>query len=162
MIFGRQVIDSDFGRVKRSWGRWVGKITFAPFKTSLDIVIKTPRNVELKPYLDKIRFFVNNFEFYQEPLALQLFADYNFYRKVELEEGIFSEEDFLKHPGVEKSGDIWNVLSPRYLWVGDRIDKYHGNAYVLFDVDWPNPHYFQVFLQLEHNRVNHIHTELVG
>jgi len=61
-----------------------------------------------------------------------------------------------------KLADIWNVLKPYRFWLGHAIDKYHGNAYLLMDVNWPNPHFFQVFVQLDGKSWRHMHTEFVG
>ncbi|MEM7348784.1 MAG: hypothetical protein AAF485_31530, partial [Chloroflexota bacterium] len=148
-MFGRQVIDPELGHIRRLWGNWVGEVRFSLFKKNVKLVIKSQLSTTLEGYLKRVKFFVNNFDVNGNALANQLFEDYNFYKEMDIQEGNLSEKDLLRYPKIATPQEIWKVLSPYELRVGDTINDSLGNAYLLCEINWPNPHYFQVYLQLE-------------
>ena len=128
----------------------------------LEIQIEVPSDSNTQSALDRVGNLVTRFPELQAQFANQLFDDYNFFKQLDLEEGGLTEQDFERFPQVGSSADIWEALRPYRLWHGGVIDRYHGNSYLLMDVLWPNPHFFQVFFSLNDHAWQHEHTEFVG
>jgi hypothetical protein len=161
-MFWPKLTDPTLGVLRRRWGKWRGRVWVEAIDGDLKIEIECPQQVDLWVAITLVRRIVENFRQLQIDFALPLYEDYLFYKKVDLEEGGFPEEDFRRHPVVKGRTDIWSALKPYKLWYGRAIDQYLGNAYLLVDVDWPNPHYFQVYFKLDDQGWEHTHTELVG
>ena len=128
----------------------------------MDLLIEIPRKEPLDDYLQCAANLLTRFEEFKRDFTVQLHDDYCFYKQLDIEAGGLTEGDYKEYLPVTKPSDVWNVLTPYRLWLGHNIDKEHGNAHVLIDVYWPNPHFFQVFMQLTPNSWQHMHTELVG
>jgi len=161
MLFAR-INDPVLGIVKRGWGKWSARVRTQHLPRELAVIVEIGRNESVEPFLAQARNVVNRFRDFQRDLASQLFEDYWFYRRMDIEEGGLTEDDFKPFPQVELPEQVWNVLMPYRFRLGHQIDKYLGNAHLLMDVAWPNPHFFQVFLQLEAESWKYMHTELVG
>jgi hypothetical protein len=161
-MFWPKLVDPTLGVLRRRWGKWRGRVWVEAINGDLQIEIESLQQVDPWIAITSARRIVENFRQLQLDFALPLYDDYLFYKKLDLEEGGFTEEDFQRHPVVTGPTDIWSVLKPYKLWHGGTIDQYLGNAYLLVDVDWPNPHYFQVYFLLNNSEWKHMHTELVG
>lgn len=109
------------------------------------------------------QFFADQFDRLQASFADELFETYDFYKQSDLDTpGGYSAADFANHPIVSSPADVWTVLSPYRLRLGPEIGKNAGNSYLLIDVDWPNPHFFQVFMRASNPGFEYVHTEFVG
>ncbi len=161
-MFGPTVTDPALGLIRRRWGKWRGVASLPSQSRDLELVIEIPRHESVDSYLRRASNVVTKFNDFQNDLIETLFEDYNFYKRMDIDEGGFTEDDFKAYPAVNRPRDVWDVLQPYCFWIGHPIDKYHGNAYMLMDVNWPNPHFFQVFLQLDADSWQHMHTEFVG
>ena len=161
-MFGPSITHPTLGLIRRRWGKWRGVVSIASLPHALEIIIEIPRKESVETYLQRAANVVTRWNEFQEDLANALYEYYSLYKKTEIDEGVFTEDDFKTYPPVDKPSDVWDVLQPYRFWLGHTIDKYHGNAYMLVDVNWPNPHFLQVFLRLDADSWQHMHTEFVG
>jgi hypothetical protein len=150
------------GLLRRGWGTWYGRLLVQGLNDPLELRIEVPRREPLEPYAARAGLFAAQFDRFQADVAEDLFEAYEFYRKTDLEEGVFTVDDYANHPTVTSAADVWRVLRPYRLRLGSVISRDLGNSYVLMDVDWPNPHYFQVFMEASADRFRYIHAEFVG
>ena len=150
------------GRLRRGWGKWYAQLTIPQLAKPLEIWIETRRIEPVESYAQQAQSFGNRFKQLQAAFADELFENYQIYKEWDLREGVFTAADYAKYPAVSSSADVWRALTPYRLRLGPPIDKYMGNSYLLMDVAWPNPHYFQMFMDSTGAGFKYIHTEFVG
>ena len=161
-MFWSKVTDPVLGRLRRWCRAWWGRVRLPGTDQEIDIVLEVPSVAELQPYLARVRQVIAEFQRFQKDLALPLFEDYCLYKSMDLQNGGCIEADYRAYPAVELREGIWKILKPQRLWHGPPLGQYDGNAFLLTEVAWPNPHSMQVFLQLEDCGWTHMHTEMVG
>jgi hypothetical protein len=161
-MFWAKVTHPSLGTMRRRWGKWRGQVRINGSGSDVEVVIELPKGGTLRPFQDRIGRVVTNFAHFRQDLAAQAYVDYQFFRNIDIEAGLFTEEVFKTYPSVAGPADVWRALKPYRLWHGGAIDRYSGNAYLVVNVDWPNPHFFQVCFQLNYNICEHMSTELVG
>ena len=91
-----------------------------------------------------------------------LYDSYCFFKRLDLEEGGMTVDDFGSYPEVDSPNDVYTACEPYKIRIGNPIARHLGNMYILFDVRWPNSHMLQVFWQLENGELNYKHVELFG
>jgi hypothetical protein len=162
-MFGRSALLPHVGPLRRGWGKWYGRLPVRGFDAPLELWIEVPRRELLEPFAAQAGLFANQFDRLQADVAGELFAAYEFYRRADLQAATgFRAADYGRYPPVTSAADVWHVLRPYRLRLGPLISRYLGNSYLLMDVDWPNPHYFQVFMEASASGFRYMHTELVG
>lgn len=161
-MFGRLGPLPHIGSVRRGWGGWYGRLPVRGLDAPLELSIEVPRREPLAPFVEQAGYFADRFDHIREDFASALFEAYEFYRGTDLEEGVFTAADYARHPTVTSAADVWRVLRPYRLRLGPIIARDLGNSYLLMDVDWPNPHYFQVFMEASAAGFRYRHTEFVG
>jgi hypothetical protein len=162
-MFGKTIQVPHIGHLKRGWHKWYGKLPVAGIVSPLELWIEIPRAEPIMPFAGQTRLFADRFEQLQSDFASELFETYEFYKRADLEAGSgCPEAAFAKYLPVHSPADIWRVLKPYRLRLGTVIGKHAGNSYLLIDVDWPNPHYFQLFMEASASGFKYVHTELVG
>ena len=161
-MFGRSIQLQNIGRLKRGWGKWYGQLAVAELKKPLDLRIQIAAKEPVEPFAEQARLFAATYAQLQEHFRDELFENNQFYKKLDMEDGGLTKADFAKHPPVESAADVWNVLRPFRLCLGLPMHRYLGNAYLLMDVDWPNPHYFQMYMAASPTGFEYKHTDFVG
>jgi hypothetical protein len=162
-MFARSVSLPQIGRLRRGWGMWYGRLPLRGLDAPLDLRIQIPRREPVEPFAEQARLFADRFDRLRAEFAGELFETYEFYKRTDLEtEGGYTAADYAKHPAIASAVDVWRVLRPYRLRLGPAIGKYAGNSYLLMQVDWPNPHYFQMFLEASADGFKYVHTEFVG
>ena len=161
-MFGRTRPLPHIGQLRRGWGKWYGRLRVRGLDAPLELSIEMLRREVLDPFVEQAGYFADRFDHIRTDFAAELFEAYEFYRRTDLEEGVFSAADYARHPTVTSAADVWRVLGPYHLRLGPMIARDLGNSYLLMDVDWPNPHYFQVFMEASATGFQYMHTEFVG
>jgi hypothetical protein len=161
-MFGRSNPLPHIGTLRRGWGKWYGRLPVPALDTPLDLWIEVSRREPLEPFAELAGLFASRFGHIQAEFAGQLFEAYRDYRQMDLETpGGLTATDFAKHPSVTCAADIWQVLHAYRLRLGPVISRYLGNSYLLLNVDLPNPHFFQVFMEASVDGFWYTPTELV-
>jgi hypothetical protein len=161
-MFGLSVEVPQFGRLRRGWGKWCAPLAIPQFEQPVDLWIEIRRDEPLEAFVEQATNFARRFEQLSAAFAGELFESYMFYKRTDLEEGAYIAADFAKHPSVTSPADVWHVLRPFRLRLGPMLGKHFGNSYLLIDVDWPNPHFFQMFMKASPSGFEYVHTEFVG
>ena len=164
-MFARSVQLPTVERLKRGWGKWHGRLIVAELPEPLDLVIEAPRSEPVEPLAERAASFAATFGQLRDDFAEGLFQSYQFVKKADLERGNVTEADFAEHPSVRSPQDVWSALRPYRLCLFSPApaDRQMGNAYLLIDVDWPNPHFFQLLMKASAaDGFKYVHTEIVG
>lgn len=134
-MFCAKVTDPSLGTLRLRWGKWRGRVDLIGTGSEVEVVIEPPQDARLQPFLDRVGRVVTNFAQLQPDFAGQLYDDYHLYKRMAIEAGGLTEEDFKAFPAVPEPAEVWSALKPYRLWHGGLIDRYCGNAYLLVDVD---------------------------
>jgi len=160
-MFGRTSADTQIGTLKRGWGKWHGHISVPGFE-AMEVLIEIKRNEPLDPFVQAASVFSASFPEIKEQFAKDLYDLYSTYKKLDIQTGYCTDADFAEYPHVDSAANIWTALKPDYLRLGPPIHKYLGNSYLITNVAWPNPHYFQLFMQYCDDSFRAMHVEVVG
>ena len=162
-MFGRSSPLPHIGPLQCGWGKWYGWLPIPGLDGPLELWIEVPRREPLESFAQQAAPFAECFSAIREGFASELYETYNFYRQTDIEtSGGYSAADYARHPAVTSPAEVWRVLPPLPPPVGPTIDPYVGNSYLTVDVDWPNPHYFQIFMEASNSEFKYMHTEFVG
>lgn len=161
-MFARSVQLPTVGRLKRGWGKWHGQLPVAQLPEPLDLVIEVPRSEPVEPFAELAALFAATFGKLREDFTDELFESYEFHKNSDLDAGDITEADFAEHPAVRSREDIWTVLRPYRLCLFSPADRHMGNSYLLIDVDWPNGHFFQLYMKASVDGFEYVHAEFVG
>ncbi len=148
------------GILWRGWGNWKGTVTIDGDPVSL--ILTTPRTLDASPFLERMSRIVDEFERFRTGMASILYHDYQVYKKMEIENDPKAKELYQSYPKVASDAEIWSVLKPDTFCHVAGMDRNLGNASLLLQVNWPNPHLFQVYFRLDDSGWEHMLTDLVG
>jgi len=163
-MLGRTISLGEYGCIYRRWWRWSGYLLIPGRIPPLELRVGIDSREPIEPFVEQARYFAANYRAIQAEFAGEMFETYQTVKQLDLEDEKhgFTEADYAEYPQVTGPENVWRALTPTRIWLGEDVDKYLGNSYLMMDVDWPNPHYFQVFMLASQSGFKYMHTEFVG
>src|SRR4051812_13521422 len=97
-MFWPKLEDPVLGTLWRCCGTWEGSVSLQDVPQKTDIIIEIPKEDDPQLFLKRVRKVVEEFRQFRADFAQQLFEDYCFYKRMDIEEGGFTEADYTHYP----------------------------------------------------------------
>lgn len=137
--------DGSFGDLVYRRGAWHGELSIGELHhENIPVEIQTSKDSDLSAFRAILACLRENIRQIKNDIADEAFKTFDMYVREDRKAGNFTDAEYARYPSVTSAADIWRVLKPFRLTLTDNSDEY--NMIVWLHVDWPNPHYFVVFL----------------
>ncbi|MCP4147176.1 MAG: hypothetical protein GY757_05445 [bacterium] len=161
LIYGPNIQHPLLGELRRGKSL-TGQMELLPWEEPVELVIEVGKGRKKNPDLHTAELFKQQYQSFVNRLLADLYEDYLFYKKTDLEECGVTEKDYAEYPPVKGPEDIPAVFVPYMVQINASLDKYTGNAYIIFDVKWPNPHALLTNLLVLPQEIKTTVTDLAG
>jgi len=161
-MFKKNYTHPKFGRFERFLGPWKGKVNVGGWDEALELIVEVKSEAELIDILNNSSILIDHPIKIREEIEKNTYEDYQFFKKMDIEEAGMDKSEFEDFPQVTKQSEIYPACRPYSLRLGNRIGEYEGNSYILFDVLWPNDHGMQLFFDIGEGTFCYRHVELFG